>query len=287
MFIIVSLINFTTLNCTMMEIMKYSFNWIIFITLSIVVIGCQRSSEAGADEIVINGKLTNATGKMIWLSEYDTHTMHVIDSVRVENDELFNFRIKVQEAGFYMISTRNNDFAILIGNKGETIKLTGDATNLSFTWQAKGSEETQPYLEYWKNTRQQLKRVDSLIFIFRSSHLIPEFMATRIKLDSIFNSIMERQREAATHFVNKNPGSLGSLLVIDAKFSKIPLFNEVRDINYFKLVDSSLIKHYPGNKLAIDFHKRVQQIAKRIKNHPNNNRVLPPGELNPSYSPNH
>lgn len=270
----------------MMEIIKNSFKWIIFITLSVVAVGCHQSSEALADEIVINGKLTNSTGKMIWLSEYDAHTMHVIDSVRIEKDELFSFRLKAQEPGFYVVSTRKNDYVILIGNKGETIKLTGDAENLSFTWLAKGSDETRAYLEYWNSTRKQLKRVDSLIFIFRSSHLIPEFMATRIKLDSIFNSIMERQREAATLFVNKNPGSLASILVIDAKFSRIPLFYEARDINYFKLVDSSLIKHYPGNKLVVDFHNRVQQIIKRIKNHPNNNRVLPPGELNPSYSPN-
>ena len=271
----------------MMEIIKNSFKWIIFFAFTVVAASCHRSSEAQADEIVINGKLTNSTGKMIWLSEYDTHTMHVIDSVLIENDDLFSFRLKAQEAGFYVVSTRKNDYAILIANKGETIKMTGDASNLSSTWQAKGSDETKPYLEYWNTTRNQLKRVDSLIFIFRSSHLIPEFLTTRIKLDSIFNSIMEKQRDAATHFVNKNPGSLASLLVIDAKFSKISLFNEVRDINYFKLLDSGLNKHYPGNKLALDFHNRVQQIIKKIKYHPNTNRILPPGDKNPSYSPNH
>ncbi len=266
--------------------MKYNFKWIIFITLSIVVVGCHRSSKVGADEIIISGKLTNSAGKMIWLSEYDTHKMHVIDSALIEKDGLFGFRINTQEVGFYALSIQKNDYAIFIGNKGETINFTGDAENLSSTWQAKGSDETRLYLDYWNDTRKQLKRVDSLIFIFRSSHLIPESLSTRIKLDSIFNSIMERQREAATHFVKKNPGSLGSILVLDAKFSKIPLFNEGRDINYFKLVDSSLMKHYPGNNLTIDFHKRVQQIIKRIKNHANKNRILPPGELSPSYSPN-
>jgi len=122
-----------------------------------------------------------------------------------------------------------------------------------------------------------------LTVLFRSIHMEPDNLASRIRMDSIFNSIMEKQREDATHFINKNPGALASLLVIDAKFSKLPLFYEERDINYFKMLDSGLSKKYKGNPIVVNFHKRVQQIIKSIKNHQKNNRLLPPGELSPSY----
>lgn len=269
-----------------MEKVRNRFVWFLLILVTVVFFSCKRTTKAQADEIVINGKLTNSTGKMIWLSELDGNTMHIIDSVRIEEDELFSFRIKAKYAGFYIVSSRKNDYAILIGNTGETIMLTGDATHLLSTWNAKGSDETSLYLDYWNVSRKQLKQIDSLTFLFRSIHMSPEYMASRIRMDSIFNAIMEKQREDATHFINKNRGALASLLVINAKFSKIPLFYEERDINYFKMLDSGLSKTYKGNKLVVDFHNRVQQIIKRIKNHQETNHLLPPGDLSPSYTPN-
>lgn len=269
-----------------MEKVKSSILWLILIIVLAVFVSCKSTPKAQSDELVINGKLTNSTGRMIRLSELDGRTVRLMDSVLLGQEGVFSFRIKTQNAGFYLVSSRKNDYAIIIGDKGETIKLTGDATHLSSTWNAKGSKETRLYLDYWEDSRKQLSRVDSLTFIFRNSHLSPEYMATRIRLDSIFNAIMEQQRDAATRFVNDNPGSLASLLVIDAKFPRIPLFNEERDINYYKLLDSCLSKTYKDNKLVTDFHIRYQQIIKRIKLHQVTNRILPPGDLNPSFSPN-
>jgi hypothetical protein len=259
--------------------------WFLLILVTVVSVSCKKTPKAKADEIVINGTLTNSTGKMIRLSTFDGKVMHLIDSVQLEEDEPFSFRVKIKNAGFYVVSSRKNDDAILIGDKGETIMLTGDAMHLSSTWNAKGSEETKLYLNYWNSTRMRLKRIDSITFVFRNSHMNPEYLTTRIRLDSIFNGIMEKQHEDAIRFLNKNPGALASLLVIDAKFSRQPLFYEERDINYFKMLDSTLSNKYKDNGLVGDFHTRVQQIIKRIKNHSETNRVLPPGELSPSYTP--
>jgi hypothetical protein len=270
----------------MMKKETNSIVWFLFILLTVVSVGCKRTAKALPDEIVFNGKLANASGKIIWLSAFDGNRMHLIDSVHVDADEAFSFRIKIKEAGFYTLFFKKNDYALLIGTKGETIMVSGDANQLSSTWNAKGSVETSRYLGYWKVSRKQLKRIDSLTILFRSSTLNPEYIATRIKLDSIFNSIMEIQRLNAIRFINKNPGSLASVLVIDARFSHIPLFYEERDINYFKLLDSGLTKSYKDNLLVDNFHKRVEQINKRIKHHQENNHLIPPGDISPSYTPN-
>jgi hypothetical protein len=269
-----------------MEKVKNSILLLIIILVSVYFVSCKRTPRAKSDELVVNGKLTNATGRMIWLSELDGKTLHLMDSARLGSDGVFSFRIKTQSACFYLVSSRKNDYALLIGDKDETIMLTGDATQLSSTWNVKGSKETKLYLTYWDFSRKQLNRVDSLTILFRVSNQSPEYMATRIRLDSIFNAIMDKQRETATRFINENPGSLASLLVIDAKFPRLPLFNEVRDINYYKLLDSCLSITYKDNKLITDFHTRYQHILKRIKLHQVNKRPLPPGDLSPSFSPN-
>jgi hypothetical protein len=270
----------------MMKNVSNTIVWFLLFLVAVVFFSCKRTNRAGEDEIVINGKLTNSAGKIIWLSEFDGKRMHIIDSAYIEADEFFSFKIKPKYAGFFIVSLLKNDDAFLIGNKGETIMLTGDANHLASSWNARGSDETKLYLTYWDATRNQLKHIDSLTILFRSIRMDPDNMTLRIRTDSIFTSIMERQREDATHFINKNPGALASLLVINAKFLRQPLFYEERDINYFKMLDSGLSLTYPGNPLEIDFHNRVKQILKSIKNHQLNNRLLPPGELSPSYTPN-
>jgi len=242
---------------------------------------------ANSDEIVINGNLENSAEKIVWLSHLDGTTNRLIDSAHIGKNQSFSFRMKVNDAGFYVLASKRNDYAILIARMGETVFVKGDADNLASTWTATGSDETKRYLEYWKFTRKQLKRVDSLTFVFRNSHMNPEYLTTRIKLDSIFNTIMDKQHDEATRFINKNPGSLASLLVLQAKFSSLPLFNEERDINYFKLLDSCLSKSNKNTKIVYDFHKRVQIILRKSKNHQDNNGILPPGDLNPSYIPSH
>jgi len=270
----------------MMKNVRNTIVWLLFILVAVVFFSCKRTTKAGADEIVINGKLTNSAGKIIWLSEFDGKRMHNIDSAHVEENESFSFKIKPKYAGFFIVSIHKNDDAFLIGNKGETIMLTGDADHLSSSWNARGSDETKRYLAYWNVSRKQLKQIDSLTVLFRSIRMEPDNLGLRIRIDSIFNAIMEKKREDATHFIIKNPGALASLLVIDAKFAKLPLFYEERDINYFKMLDSGLSKTYPGNPLEVNFHERVQRILKNIKYHQQNNRLLPPGDLSPSYAPN-
>ena len=269
-----------------MEKVKSNVLWQILILGLVLFVSCNNIPRAKSDELVINCKLVNSAGRMFWLSELNGEIPHIIDSAKVNNNEIFNFRIKTKNANIYRVSSRKSEYATIIGNKGETIMLTGDALHLSATWSAKGSKETSLYLDYWKVSRIQLKRADSLTFIFRTSHLDPEYLTMRIRLDSIFNAIIDKQREGATRFVKENPGSLASLLVIDAKFSQLPLFNEVRDFSYFVLLDSCLAITYKDDKLVSVFHSRVQHIAKMIKLHQVSNRVLPPGDLNPSYFPN-
>ena len=269
-----------------MKKVKNSILWLILILVSAGFVSCKRTPRAKSDDIVINGKFTNADGRMLWLKELNGNSVHVIDSVLLGKEGDFSFRIEAQNTGLYQVSIRKNDFAVIIATRGETIMLNGDADHLSSTWDAKGSKETLLYLDYWNVSRKQLKQADSVTFIFRNSHMSPDYMTTRIRLDSIFNTIMDKQREGATLFVKANPGSLASLLVIDAKFSSIPLFNEERDVSYYKLLDSCLSKTYKDNALVANFHTRFQHINKRIKLHQGTNRILPPGELNPSFSPN-
>jgi peroxiredoxin len=243
---------------------------------------CKRIPKALADEIVVYGELVHGDGKLVFLREMDDTGMHILDSTIISENGFYNFRLKVKESSFYLLSLQSSDYAVIIAKKGETIEVSGDALKLSNTWIVKGSKESQLYLDYWKGSRMQKNKLDSLTLIFRNSHETPDYMANRIRLDSVFNSVMEERRDAATKFINKYPGSLASLLVINSQFSNIPLFNKEHDIAFYKLVDSCLTKKYPGNKLALAHHLRVREIEDNIKKRVEVAKMLLPGSPMPN-----
>ncbi len=255
---------------------------LFILTVLLFVFSCRRMPKASVDEIVVYGELVHGDGRFVFLSEMNETGMHILDSVKIDNNGFYNFRRKVKESSFYLIGLHSNDNAVVVANKGETIEVSGDALKLTNTWKVKGSKESKLYLDYWMGSRKQKNRLDSLTLIFRNSQETPEYMTNRIRLDSVFNSVMEERRDAATKFIHKNPGSLASLLIINSQFSNIPLFNEEHDIIFYKLVDSCLAKSYPNNKLALGYHLRVQQIENKIKKRIEVEKMLKPGAYMPA-----
>lgn len=251
-------------------------------TVSLFVFSCTRIPKASDDEIVVYGELMHGDGKLVFLREMDETGMHILDSTRITENGAYSFRLKVKETSFYLLGLRSTDYAVIIANRGETIAVSGDALKLSDTWIAKGSKESKLYLNYWVGSRKQKNRLDSLTLIFRNSQETPEYMANRIRLDSVFNSVMEERRDAATKFIHKNPGSLASLIIINSQFSNIPLFNEEHDIVYYKLLDSCLAKSYPRNKLVLGHHLRVNEIENKIQKRIEAAKMLLPGAKMPA-----
>ncbi|NWJ53272.1 MAG: AhpC/TSA family protein [Bacteroidetes bacterium] len=255
---------------------------LFILIVSLFVFSCSRIPKASSDEFVVYGELMHGEGKLVFLREMDETGMHILDSTIVTENGFYSFRLKVKETSFYLLGLRSTDYAVIIASKGETIDVSGDALKLSNTWIVKGSKESKLYLDYWMASRKQKARLDSLTIIFRNSQETPEYMANRIRLDSVFNSVMEERRDAATKFLHKNPGSLASLLIINSQFSNIPLFNEEHDIVFYKLLDSCLAKSYPQNKLVLGYHLRVNEIENKIKKRIEVKKMLLPGAIMPA-----
>ncbi len=59
--------------------------------------------------------------------------------------------------------------------------------------------------------------MDSLAIVFQDSQGLNNFLEIKQNLDSIYLNVFEKQREFVIDFIEKNPGSLASLIVIKSK----------------------------------------------------------------------
>jgi hypothetical protein len=79
-----------------------------------------------------------------------------------------------------------------------------------------------------------------------------DFFRISMMADSAFSGITEEQKKLEQDFIDRNPQSLASLVVLNYSFGLKPVLTPESDLSYYrKLTD--LYKRYPTNK-HVQFH---------------------------------
>jgi hypothetical protein len=241
--------------------MKIAGKHILLIVIVIVFFtACHQNNGPVMSEITISGKMSNASDVVIHLSELDVKTIKSIDSVTLDEDGRFSFKIKPAGSMFLLISAKPGEKLILIANPGEKIHLEANASELIHTASISGSAASLLLLNFERFTQRNKGKVDSIGQVFLSSRSDPDFATIRQHLDSAYQATAEDQRRYMERFINQYPSSLASLIVLNQKFGPNAVFTEDKDIRYFQKLDSGLMAVYPSNKHVLDHHSRIEAL---------------------------
>lgn len=246
--------------------LRYYMKFVLLALLGIVLSSCGNSKEAGEDDFVINGTLFNAKEATIYLEELTVEDMKVLDSTNVDNKGLFFFRHKPEHTGFYVIRISENNFVTLLAEKGETIRLTGDARELANTYQVEGSEGSALIHTINVTTRDNYRQVDSLRELFEKHRYDDNFIEIKNNLDSAYYNIIKNHKDFITGFIDKNTTSMASIIALYQSFGQNPVLNEKEDFAYFEKLSDALIERYPGNPHTLDLYTKIEEIRQYLKN---------------------
>ena len=100
---------------------------------------------------------------------------------------------------------------------------------------------------------------DSLTDLLHQHQYDDDYYQLTLSTDEIFGRIWEDQKSFERNFIDRHPGSLATLLVLDYAFGPRPVLSEQDDWDYYKKVDSVLMKKYPTNKHVLFHHKRMMR----------------------------
>lgn len=246
--------------------MKFTIKRIFWILLTAMILNaCQENKGPVLSEISVSGTFRNAANMMIHLSELDVKATKHIDSAELDEDGRFSFKIKPDGSVFLLISTVRGQQLLLVADPGEKIHIEADAHELVKTAGITGSPSSILMLEFDRYDRRNQEKADSLGQVFLSSRSDLNFALIRQHIDSAYQSIAEDQRRYSIQFIEQNPGSLASLIVLNSKFGPNDVFIEESDYRYFQKSDSALMNAYPGNKHVLDHHRRVEAMI--VKQH--------------------
>jgi len=239
---------------------------IVFCGIAVALFACNNTKKAGKNEFLINGYFANAKQNMVYLEELQPRKLVRVDSIIIDKEGKFNFTKKIKDAGFYIVKLSKNNFITLLIEKGETIEISGDAEELAKSYRVSGSKGSILLKDWNVFLRKNIESTDSLAKIILNSQEKPNFLEIKTGLDSTYKTILTNVRTKAREFIDKNPQSLASLIVLYQYFGNKALFNEKDDFAYFEKLDKSLKTIYPNSEHTKDLDKIVAEVKKEIEN---------------------
>ncbi len=223
--------------------------WFFFLSIT----GCNRPEKSE-----INGRITNAERKMIYLDELNVAGAKPVDSVRIGSDGEFVLKQPVKIPTFYLLKLSENNFITLLIDSAEKIVIEADAVNFSRDYKVSGSpgsELVKQLNQKLNRTKQKLDSISSLFSIYEKS---PDFERMKVEWKEAYDRIVQDQVQYSTDFVSQNPFSMASVLALYQKFNDDNYV--VRDLQALRIAASALNSFYPESEHVKALYNNTLQL---------------------------
>ena len=240
--------------------MKTSY---LFLFLIFLLFSCNRTQEA--DRFTIQGQFSNSRREKIVLYEMDVKEVIPLDSSNIGNDGTINFSHKLDQPGFYFLTFPGERRIILLMKRGENILLKGDLKELSSDFMISGSEGSELLEGFFHATLKNKIRIDSVKRALRNKEGSEDFLRFSMTADSLFFRISGDQKKLEKDFIDRNPQSLASLIVLNYSFGQKPVLTMEEDLSYYRKL-TGLYRIYPKNKHVLFHQARISLFMNNLKN---------------------
>ncbi|MDD3877095.1 MAG: TlpA disulfide reductase family protein [Bacteroidales bacterium] len=255
---------------------------LFLLSSSLLLLGsCGNSKKPKKDEFIINGSFFNANESMIILEELRVEERVPIDSVKIEQDGSFTFKVKTESIGFYVLKMNENNFVTLLIEPQEVVEISADARQITSSYTVSGSPGSEKIRDINVKLRDNYARVDSLRNELERTRYFENFEAIKNSLDSVYFTIVKDQKDYVTNFIDNNTNSLASLIALYQSFGQTPVLSEQTDFVYFEKLADGLISTYPDNPHSLDLFNRVEQIKVFLNEKAEATQRLLPGNIAP------
>jgi thiol-disulfide isomerase/thioredoxin len=254
---------------------------ILILAVAIGVSACNTNKN----EFKIKGTFNNTNGESLVLKLMGVNELITIDSTTIDAQGNFQFSGKIEEPNFYMIEKDQQNYITLVLNPGEKVTVTGDADNLLKDYDVQGSEDSRLLMEYSGELMKSIEELSALSKIYQDSISSPNLQQIIQDLRVQSNEITKKMRIYTISFIEKNPGSLASLMALYQQLApRQYILNPETDLKYYQLVDSTLFSLYPDSDPVKTLHTHVASMIESKKIAEMRNNVVRTGSVPPEIA---
>jgi peroxiredoxin len=240
---------------------------LLYLFFLIPFLGCTHNPQ-----ITIKGTVPDAEGQTLTLKSIIINKSVVFDSVTIGKNGKFRFKHEVSGAGFYHLGFSYNNFISLLLEPGENVNIRFFSKNLAENYSLTGSEGSLLVQELDIHLRNTVSMMDSITTVYKENMDTPGFDSLSIELNDSYTKVLKDQRNYSIGFIIENLTSLASIKALYQKYDpQTYVLNDIKDLQYMKLVADSLLVRYPDSKdvlaLKADLEKGLSNYnLSRVKN---------------------
>ncbi len=232
---------------------------ILLIPLAILS-GCKNNNL-----VTVGGFINKHSKKYIEISRIDVNNIAFIDSVKINKNGRFKFRVKASEPDFYQIGFSATNFVTLLAEPGEKISLIFNDENLYNNYSVEGSIGSGLVRTLDNKLLDTKRRLDSLDVVYDKASKEPGFDTIQPGISQKAIDLVKAQRRFNIEFVINNINSLASVKAIYQKLDdQTYVLYETRDLQYMKIVSDSLTRHYPDSRHTKALVKSFEEGMNRL-----------------------
>ncbi|MEX0981949.1 MAG: TlpA disulfide reductase family protein [Bacteroidales bacterium] len=233
--------------------------------LRVIVITFMLFSCTNEDNIIVKGTYPSGTGEYLRLEMLNISETQFIDSVKINRKGDFRISLKLDNPELILIKNARGQYINLLAFPDDNIKLNIPAESFRKGYAVSGSEESEKIRLLVKTVNHTRKQLDSITDAFDSVE-DPEG-AEAEQLITAYQKIFMEQKKNNIRFVVENLGSLASVYALYQRISDdVYILNNVKDLQYFKIVADSMRVKYPGSTLTTSLVNDVEQRLREYKN---------------------
>ena len=219
--------------------------------------------------VSITGDIHNGGNKMIRLALITAEGMDIIDSANLR-DGHFEFkisseneRIKERENApmmFQLYLSEENSLATM-AKKGERLKITADAEDLTRTYQITGGEEAV-----------LMHQLDSSLtaFVIPTEQLYETYQqnsendSVRVEIEAKYVKMLQDHKKYLRNFIQNHPNNMACYIAFFQSYNRRNFFDLYQDLDMLKQINNNLSKVYPESEYVKAMKNMADLIESRM-----------------------
>ena len=231
--------------------------WLKILAVAVVataVVGCRNN------DVEISGRFVGLNSKMVYLEEMSVTGHHIVDSVALDNNG--GYRFKIENVGItpslYNVVYSSERIPLLV-SRGEKIELSSMGSAL-LNYTISGSKESELLRKFNKEFISGQLELNKTILNYHSAD-----EATRKQLAQSYNTIYHDIKRKQISFIIENKESLASVYAL---YQRLPgeqyLSSADSDLIYYRTVADAVTENYPTSPFLLTLSNDIARMEARI-----------------------
>lgn len=217
--------------------------------------------------VKVEGEIVNAEGKVLYFDRLNTTGAEVIDSITIDEDGRFKFKIENTKPEFYLLRLSNGKLITLLAEANESLLVYIKGVDMGKDYIVEGSKGSTLVKELNDKLNETKDGLATIRKDLEAKKSDPNYSSISQNLLADYVKALQSQRDFSINFIMKNATSLSSYMALYQRLdNKTFTLNENDDIKYVKIVASSMMALYPEHNYTKAILANLKVLQKNLNN---------------------